>query len=87
MAGKRESRRHSTKSFNENIVVAEICYQVLEVLSLCDGETAQSPSITVKLSEVHSFWGVAETIAGSLLCCGEGIRDLKIQRRDGNENV
>ena len=39
------------------------------------------------LSEVHSFWGVAETIAGSLLCCGDGIRDLKIQRRDGNENV
>ena len=96
MAGKRESRRHSTKSFNKNIVVAEICYQVLEVLSLCDGERA-SIKITVltfllkkstmTLSEVHSFWGVAETIAGSLLCCGEGIRDLKIQRRDGNENV
>ena len=87
MAGKRDSGLHSTKSFNKNIIVAVICYQVLEVLSLCDGETAQSPSITVKLSEVHSFWGVAETIAGSLLCCGEGIRDLKIQRRDGNENV
>ena len=42
---------------------------------------------TMTLSEVHSFWGVAETIAGSLLCCGEGNRDLKIQRRDGNENV
>ena len=56
---------------------------MLEVLSLCDGEKKS----TMTLSEVHSFGGVAETIAGSLLCCGEGIRDLKIQRRDDNEKV
>ena len=37
---KRDSRRHFTKGFRKNIVVAEICYQLLEVLSLCDGERA-----------------------------------------------
>ena len=42
LAGKRGSRRHnrrhSTTSFRENVVVAESSYQMLEVLSLCDGE-------------------------------------------------
>ena len=42
LAGKRGSRRqnrsHSTKSFRENVVVAESSYKMLEVLSFCDCE-------------------------------------------------
>ena len=37
MAGKRDSRRHSTASFSENVAEAETSYQILEVLSFCDG--------------------------------------------------
>ena len=36
LAGKRGSRRHSTRSFSENVEVAETSYQMLEVLSFCD---------------------------------------------------
>ena len=36
LAGKRDSRRRSTTSFSENVVVAETSYQMLEVLSFCD---------------------------------------------------
>ena len=32
LAGKRDSRRDSTTSFSENVVVEETSYQVLEVL-------------------------------------------------------
>ena len=36
LAGKRDSRRHSTTSFSENVVMAETNYQMLEeVLSFC----------------------------------------------------
>ena len=45
LAGKRDSRRHSTTSFNENVVVAEKSYQMLEVLSLCDQERDYPPLI------------------------------------------
>ena len=38
--GKLGSRRHSTPSFSENVVVAETSYQMLEVLSFCDRERA-----------------------------------------------
>ena len=37
LAGKRDSRRRSTKSFSENVVVAETSYQMLEVLSFAIG--------------------------------------------------
>ena len=37
LAGKRGSRRHSTRSFKANVVVAGTRYQMLEVLSFCDG--------------------------------------------------
>ena len=40
LAGKRENRRHSTKNFSENVVVAETSYQMLEVLSFCDRKKA-----------------------------------------------
>ena len=33
-AGSRDSRRHSTSSFSENVVVVETTYQMLEVLLL-----------------------------------------------------
>ena len=36
----RGSRRHSTTSFCANVVVAKTRYQVLEVLSFCDRESA-----------------------------------------------
>ena len=36
LAGKRGSRRHSTSSLSENVVVAETGYQMLEVWSFCD---------------------------------------------------
>ena len=35
LAGKRGSRRHSTTSFSENVVVAGTSYQMLGVLSFC----------------------------------------------------
>ena len=47
LAGKCGSHCHSTTSFSKNIVVAETIatYQILEVLSLCDQERDQPPSI------------------------------------------
>ena len=47
MAGKRDSHGHSTTRFNENVIEAEISYQMLEVLSFCDRERAQTPSIKI----------------------------------------
>ena len=45
--GKRGSRRHSTTSFSANVVVAKTSYQMLEVLSFCDGESEKPPSLKV----------------------------------------
>ena len=45
--GKLGSRRHSTTSFSENVVVAETSYQMLDVLAFCNRERAQPPSITI----------------------------------------
>ena len=65
LAGKRDSRRHSTTSFNKNVVVAEKSYQMLEVLSFCDQERDYPPLIkktvltfqvkksTIKLSGIY----------------------------------
>ena len=47
MAGKRGSRRHSTASFSESVVVAGTSYQMLELLAFCNQERAQPPSITI----------------------------------------
>ena len=47
MAGKRDSRGHSTTRVSENVMEAEISYQMLEVLSFCDRERAQTPSIKI----------------------------------------
>ena len=41
LAGKRDSLRHSTTSFSENVVVAGTSYQILEVWSFCDREGAK----------------------------------------------
>ena len=38
LAGKRGSRRHSTTSFSENVVVTETSYQMLEVKAFCNRE-------------------------------------------------
>ena len=40
LAGKRDSRRHSTTSFSEYVVVAETSHQMLEVLSFWNWERA-----------------------------------------------
>ena len=40
LAGKLGSRRHSTTSFSENVIMAETSYQMLKVLSFCDRERA-----------------------------------------------
>ena len=39
LAGKCGSRRHSTASFSENVVVAKTSYQMLVVLSFCGRES------------------------------------------------
>ena len=59
---KRGSRRHSTPSFRENVVVAGTSHEMLEVLAFCIWERAQPPSITitvltflVKKSTVKNF--------------------------------
>jgi len=47
-AGKRGSRRHSTTRFSENVEVAETSlYQMLNVLSFCDLQRVQPPSLKV----------------------------------------
>ena len=47
LAGKCISRRRSTTSFSENVVVAKISNQVLEALKLCYQEKAQPLSIQI----------------------------------------
>ena len=51
MAGKRDSRdsrRHSTTSFSENVVVAGARYEMYkEVLSVCYQERAYPPSVLI----------------------------------------
>ena len=44
MAGKCGSRRYSTPSFSENVVVAKTSYQMLGVSSFSDREGALPPS-------------------------------------------
>ena len=41
-AGKSDSRRHSTTSFSENVVVVGTSYQMLDVLSFCYRVSAYS---------------------------------------------
>ena len=41
LAGKRDSRRHSTSGFSENVAeVTETSYEMLKVLLFCDEEKA-----------------------------------------------
>ena len=40
LAGKYDSRRHSTTGFSENVEVKGTSWQMLEVLSVCDWERA-----------------------------------------------
>ena len=47
LVGKRDSRRHSTTGFSENVVVAGTSYQLLEVLSFCYRESAKPSPIKV----------------------------------------
>ena len=74
LAGKSVSRRHSTTSFSEKVVVAETSYQMLEVLSFCDQLRVQPPSLKVtvltllvkngkmKLSGKSIFWEYAKKL-------------------------
>ena len=47
MAGKSGSRRHSTTSFSESVVLAGTSSQMFEVLVFCNLEKAEPPSITI----------------------------------------
>ena len=47
LAGKRDSRHYSTTCFIENVQVEESSYQMLEVLTFCDREGTQTPSIKI----------------------------------------
>ena len=47
LAGRRDSRRHSTTSFCGNIVVAKTGYQMLGILSFSDRESALPPSTEI----------------------------------------
>ena len=49
LAGKRDSSHHSTTSFNENVVVMETSFKMLEVLSFYNWERAQPFSMTLLL--------------------------------------
>ena len=40
LAGKRDSRRHSTTGWGKNVEVEETSYQMLEVLSFFDRKSA-----------------------------------------------
>ena len=73
-AGKFGSRRHSTTSFSADVVVTKTSYQMLEVLSFCDRETMQPPSLKIteltfpvkygkmKLSGKSIFWEDAKKV-------------------------
>ena len=47
LAGKRDSRRYSTTCVTANVLVEESSYQMLEVLTFCDREGTQTPSIKI----------------------------------------
>ena len=49
LAGKRGSRRHSTTSFIESVIVAGTSYQMLQVLAFCNRERAQPPAIAITM--------------------------------------
>ena len=54
LAGKRDSRHYSTTCFMKNVLVEESSYQMLEVLTFCDREGTQTPSI--KITAVTFLW-------------------------------
>ena len=79
LAGKSGSRRHSSTSFSENVVVAETSYQMLEILSFCDRERTQSPSIKITvLTFLVNQNGTNEAASG---CPFFESRDLTKPRR------
>ena len=47
MVEKRDSRRHSTTSFSESVVVAKTSDKILEVLAFFNRERSQPPSIMI----------------------------------------
>ena len=47
LAAKRDSRHYSTTRFMKNVLVEESSYQMLEVLTFCDREGTQTPSIKI----------------------------------------
>ena len=47
LAGKHGSRRQSTTSFSENVVVAKTSYRMLGILSFSDRERALPPSTEI----------------------------------------
>ena len=54
MAGKRDSRRHSTTSFSESVVVAGTSYQMLEVLAFLQSIKIKVLTFLVKKSAMKN---------------------------------
>ena len=64
LARKHDSRRHSSMSFSENVVVSETSYQMLEVLSLWlrEGLTSFNKDKGAFLGCLPSFWEYARKL-------------------------
>ena len=78
MAGKCGSRRHSTPSFSENVVVAKSSYQMLGVSSFSDREGALPPSRELSVLTFVVKKKVRRSFPGSLFL-GNRRENLKLK--------
>ena len=53
LAGKRDSLRHSTTGFGQNVVLEETSYQMFEVLSFYVRKRAYPPTIKITMLTFH----------------------------------
>ena len=69
LAGKSGSRRHSCKSFSENVVLAETSYQMFDCLILLrSGESLFSSNKDNSANFSGKKWKVQWSIPGGLFC-------------------
>ena len=67
MVEKRDSRRHSTTSFSESVVVAKTSDKILEVLAFFNWERSQPPSIMIAVLTFLAQKS-AMTLSGIFFC-------------------
>ena len=67
MVEKRDSRRHSTTSFSESVVVAKTSDKILEVLVFFNRERSQPPSIMIAVLTFLAQKS-AMTLSGIFFC-------------------